>query len=104
MRYHVPHSFRDADVSALSPALVAQVKLSVMLGYGLALSLVGVGGLGSLAAFVIGLRALREINRSREGLSGLRLAWWCILAGGLGAAVIPLMLYRKLSGLPHGGH
>ena len=62
-----------------------------MLAMGFALSLVGVGGLGSLAALVIGLKALTVIDRSPVELVGKWMAWWCIIIGALGA--IGMLLY-----------
>lgn len=89
MRYAVPESFRDAGRAALAPELVEQIKLSVLLGHGFVLSLLGTGGLASLAAFLIGWEARRRIKRSGRRLVGMRLAWWCIVIGGLGALVQP---------------
>jgi hypothetical protein len=71
--------------------LERQVRLSKMLSMGFALSLVGVGGLGSLAALLIGLKALTVINRSPVELVGKWMAWWCIIIGALGA--IAMLLY-----------
>jgi len=71
--------------------LERQVRLSKMLAMGFALSLVGVGGLGSLAALVIGLKALTVINRSPVELVGKWMAWWCIIIGALGA--VGMLLY-----------
>jgi hypothetical protein len=71
--------------------LERQVRLSKMLAMGFALSLVGVGGLGSLAALLIGLKALTVINRSPVELVGKWIAWWCIIIGALGA--IGMLLY-----------
>jgi len=71
--------------------LERQVRLSKMLAMGFALSLVGVGGLGSLAALVIGLKALTVIDRSPVELVGKWMAWWCIIIGALGA--IGMLLY-----------
>ena len=98
MRYSFPQSFRDADAGALPPELIAQVRLSVLLGYGFAFSALGVGGLGSLTAFVIGCVARRRINRSGGRLAGLWPAWWCILTGGLGALAIPMMIFGEIKG------
>ena len=92
MRYSVPASFRDLAPGALSADLPAQVKVSVLLGYGFALSLAGTEGLSSLAAFAIGLEARRRIKESRGRLAGLRPAWWCIAAGALGACLLPQLL------------
>lgn len=65
---------------------------------GFALSLVGAGGLGSLAAFLIGLKALTVINRSPVKIVGKLMAWWCIIIGGIGAVGATLnMLYLFLS-------
>ena len=96
MRYSVPASFRDLPPEALTPELLAQIKVGVLLGYGFALSLIGTVGLSSLAAFVIGLEARRRIKKSRVGLAGLRLAWWCIIAGALGAILLPRTLLEQL--------
>jgi len=71
--------------------LERQVRLSKMLAMGFALSLVGVGGLGSLAALAIWLKALTVINRSPIELVGKWMAWWRIIIGALGA--IGMLLY-----------
>jgi hypothetical protein len=71
--------------------LERQVRLSKMLAMGFSLSLVGAGGLGSLAALLIGLKALTAINRSPVELVGKWMAWWCIIIGALGA--IRMLLY-----------
>jgi hypothetical protein len=76
--------------SDLLSDLERQVRLSRMLSMGFALSLVGAAGLGSLAAFLIGLKALTVINRSPVELAGKWMAWWCIIFGGLGVLVIPI--------------
>lgn len=70
-----------------------------MLGYGFAFSLVVIGGVGSVVALVIGLRARRMIKRSGGELTGLRLAWWCIIAGGVGTAVLPLTVWLVIKAL-----
>ena len=65
-----------------------------MLGCGFAFSLVASGGVGSLAALVIGLRARGLIKKSGGELAGLWMAWWCIIVGGLGALMLPLLVWR----------
>jgi len=66
---------------------------------GFALSLVGVGGLGSLAALLIGLKALTVINRSPVELVGKWIAWWRIIIGALGAiGMLLYILFLFLSG------
>ena len=92
MRYSVPHSFRDAEWRAWPPALHAQIKLSVLLGYGFVLSLLTIGGLAPLVAFVIGWHARKRIKASGGRLVGLRLAWWCLIVGGAGAVLWPLFV------------
>lgn len=72
--------------------LAEQVRVSRMLGTGFVLSIVGVAGVGSFIAFILGLRALRMINRSNQKLSGRFMAWWCIVLGGLGTVTQPLAL------------
>jgi hypothetical protein len=82
------------------PDLERQVRLSKMLAMGFALSLVVAGGLGSLAALLIGLKALTVINRSPIELVGKWMAWWCIIIGALGAigatlSILSLFLSNK---------
>lgn len=96
MRYKFPHIFRDADVGSLPPALVEQVKLSILLGYGFAFSLFPLGGVGSLVAFVIGWLALGRINRSGEQLAGWMLAYWCIVVGGFLMVFVPVESIAKI--------
>lgn len=67
-----------------------------MLGVGFACSLLGVGGITSVVAIVIGLKARRIIKASNGELVGLDMAWWCILIGALGLLLLPLMLYTLL--------
>ncbi|HEX8352484.1 MAG TPA: hypothetical protein VF611_06290 [Pyrinomonadaceae bacterium] len=81
-------------MSPEDPKLALQVRVSKMLGCGFAFSLVVSGGVGSLAALVIGLRARGIIRKSGGELSGMRVAWWCIIVGGLGAAMLPLLAWR----------
>jgi len=95
LRYIVPESFRDADVRALPPDLLSQIKVSVLLGYGFVLSLTTMGGLGPLAAFIIGCEARRRIRQSGGRLAGIKLAWWCIIFGGFWAVVAPLFIAAK---------
>lgn len=90
-------------MEALPPQLVAQIKLSIKLGYGFAFSTLGISGLGSLAAFVIGWQARRGIKRSGGQLAGLWLAWWCLLTGGLGTLAMLLTLLIEATKLRRGG-
>jgi hypothetical protein len=69
--------------------LEQQVKVSKMLGVAFAFSVTGIGGLGSLIALVIGLRASRIIRQSNGRIGGGFMAWWCILAGALGTFILP---------------
>ena len=64
-----------------------QVKVSRMLGLAFALSITGIGGIGSLVALIIGWRALRVIQAANGRITGRWMAWWCILAGALGTLI-----------------
>jgi hypothetical protein len=75
------------------PKLALQVRVSKMLGLGFALSILGVGGIGSLAALVIGLLARRTISESGGGISGMRMAWWCIVVGAAGTLMLPYLTW-----------
>ncbi|MET0649369.1 MAG: hypothetical protein ABW208_22390 [Pyrinomonadaceae bacterium] len=83
-------------MSPEDPKLALQVRVSKMLGCGFAFSLVVSGGVGSLVAFIIGLRARSIIKQSGGELSGMRMAWWCIIVGGLGAVMLPLLVWRYI--------
>jgi hypothetical protein len=81
----------------LPESLALQIRVSRMLGYGFAFSLVWLGGVGSLVAFVLGLRALKVIRGSRGEVTGGKLAWWCIVAGAVGTvALLPFFIIRLL--------
>ena len=84
----------SAEAARLDPTLRLQMRVSRMLGCGFAFSLVMAGGFGSLVALFIGLRARRIIRKSGGQLSGMRMAWWCIVVGGLGAAMLPLLVWQ----------
>jgi hypothetical protein len=68
--------------------LEQEVKVSRMLGLAFVLSITGIGGIGSLVAFILGWRALRIIRAASGRITGRWMAWWCILAGALGALII----------------
>ncbi len=76
----------------MTPDLESQIKVSRMLGQGFAFSLVPMGGLGSLAALILGFKAYRLIRRSGSSLVGERMAWWCIFVGAFGAVLSPLSI------------
>jgi hypothetical protein len=68
----------------VAPQLALQVRVSRMLGYGFVFSISALGGVGSLIAVIIGLRARRIIKASGGEVTGIGMAWWCIVAGALG--------------------
>jgi hypothetical protein len=67
--------------------LALQIRVSRMLGYGFVLSLALLGGVGSLIAVVLGLKARHIIKSSDVKIVGIRMAWWCMLAGALGTGI-----------------
>ena len=74
-----------------------QVKVSKMLGLAFVLSITSIFGIGSLVAFILGLRAALIIKASNGRITGAWMAWWCILAGALGALIItPLTIAEIL--------
>lgn len=86
-------AFRMKPIDA---QLARQVRVSKMLGLGFVLSVVPMAGIGSLAALTIGLRAKRIIQQSNNEIAGIRMAWWCIIAGAVGAVVFPILFLRLL--------
>ena len=72
----------------ITPQMALQIRVSKMLGYGFAFSIVWAGGVGSLLALIIGLRARKLIKQSNAEISGMKMAWWCIAVGTLGTLII----------------
>ena len=66
---------------------VEQARLNSMLTRGIVYSIVWLACLGSSYALYQGLRA-RRMLKLNPMLQGNGRAWWCILAGGLGVAVL----------------
>jgi hypothetical protein len=79
-------------MKSMSPDLALQIKVSRMLGLGFVCSLLGTGGITSLVAFVLGLRARGIIIQSGGAIVGIRMAWWCIIVGGVGGIILPVFL------------
>ncbi len=88
---------KDSDLAELertNPALFLQMRVSRMLGVGFALTLLWIGGCGSLVAFVIGLRARKLIKQGGGQIVGMRMAWWCIIVGAVGSLVgLPITVW-----------
>jgi hypothetical protein len=64
-----------------------QYRLDSMLQFGIICSIVWMIGIGSLYAFLCGLRARSIIKASGGQLVGMGRAKWCIIVGGIGMAV-----------------
>ena len=71
--------------------LARQVRVSKMLGLGFILTIVPMVGIGSLAALLIGLKAKSIIQQSNSEIGGIKMAWWCIIAGAVGVIVFPIL-------------
>lgn len=70
-----------------------------MLGFGFVLTIVPLGGMGSLAALIIGLKAKSIIQQSNSEIAGIRMAWWCILCGAIGVVVFPILFWQAFTWL-----
>jgi hypothetical protein len=82
----------------ITPQMALQLRVSKMLGYGFAFSIVWAGGVGALIALIIGLRARKLIKQSDSEISGIRMAWWCIVVGTLGlVTLLPYVLWLLLT-------
>ena len=76
---------KAVDVSDHSLASeTVQKRLDRLLFWGIVLSFLWMGGIGSLASFVIGKRAKNLINSSEGKLQGIGKAKWCIVVGTIG--------------------
>jgi hypothetical protein len=73
--------------------LDSQIKVSKILSRGFIFSIVWLGGIGSLVAFISGLYAMRVIDKSQGQIGGIKMAWWCVIAGLIGMVVGPLWIY-----------
>jgi len=80
----------------LARDLELQIKISKLLSIGFVFSIVWLGGIGSLIAFVYGLRARKLIKDSDHNPHGIGMAWWCIIVGALGTIVLPLWITWNL--------
>jgi hypothetical protein len=76
--------------------LEQQVRVSKMLADGFMFSIVWLAGIGSLIALIKGLRAMRIIQQSNGALTGTVMAWWCIILGGLGTIIFPLLAFIRV--------
>jgi hypothetical protein len=76
----------------VSSKLELQVKVSKILANGFVFSLIWLGGIGSLIAFISGLRARKIINRSNGEIGGIKMAWWCIIVGAFGTIILPIII------------
>ena len=80
----------------IPPNMELQVKASKILACGFVFSLPGTGGIGSLIAFICGLRARKIIRDSNGTIGGIKMAWWCIIAAALGMIILPLATISNL--------
>ncbi len=81
----------------LLPGLELQIRVSKMLSLGFVFTIMAIGGLGSLTALILGLKAMKIINQSHGEIVGIRLAWWCIIVGALGTIILPLQIISEVS-------
>ena len=66
------------------PIFELQIKTSKVLSRGFIFSIVWLAG--------IGLQARKLINQSDSEISGIKMAWWCIIVGGIGMIAFPLLI------------
>ena len=76
----------------IPPNLELQIKVSKMLSFGFVCSIFWIGGIGSLIAFVYGWKAKKLLNQTNEEIVGIKMAWWCIIVGGIGMIAFPLII------------
>ena len=76
----------------IPPNLELQIKTSKVLSRGFIFSIVWLAGIDSLIALISGLQARKLINQSDSEISGIKMAWWCIIVGGIGMIAFPLLI------------
>jgi hypothetical protein len=84
----------------IPPNLELQVKVSKILSRGFVFSITWIGGIGSLIALISGLKAREIIKQSKGELAGMKMAWWCIIVGGIGMRVAPLVIISVVVSQP----
>ena len=84
----------------MTPHLERQIKISKMLSYGFIFSIIPAAGIFSIVSLVIGIKARRMIRRSEVELSGIVLAWWCIIAGSVNTLVFTAYFLSSWVGDP----
>lgn len=86
---------QESSGGELERDLSFQIRISKMLSYGFVFSIVWLGGIGSVIAVVSGMRALRLIRSADNRPVGEGMAWWCIVAGAVGALAGPIILILR---------
>jgi hypothetical protein len=81
----------------IPPDLELQIKVSKILSRGFVFSIVWMGGIGSLIAFVYGLKARKVISDSNGVIHGMKMAWWCIIIGAVGMVGLPLAIISVIT-------
>lgn len=76
-----------------------QIALSKSLALGIALSVLPVAGIGSIAAIIIGLRAKRKLAASSGKLTGAGAASWCVIAGSVGLIINMVLIWPGIVNL-----
>ena len=84
----------------MPPNLELQIKVSKLLSRGFVFSIVWIGGIGSLIAFISGLKARKIIKQSNVELGGIKMAWWCIIVGAAGMIIAPLTIISVVMNQP----
>ena len=70
-----------------------QDQIDKMLKWGIIFSVIWLDGLGSLAAFIIGVKTRNRIKASGGILTGTGRALWCLVVGAFGLALwVPMIL------------
>lgn len=84
----------DSTLNADSPPIVLPPRITSGLAIGsLVCGLFWVGGLGSIAAVILGYLALREIRRNPLRVGGRHMAIAGVILGWLGIAGLALMIF-----------
>jgi len=76
----------------MTPNLDRQIRISKLLSYGFVFTLLP--SLSIVSVF-IGLKAMRMIKRSDVHLSGIVLAWWCIVVGVINTIIVTIFFVNN---------
>jgi hypothetical protein len=75
-----------------------QNRVNSLLKWGIVFSIIWLAGIGSIIAFISGIKARKLIKEADDKLSGTVRVWWCLIVGALGVLFwVPIIVIGILN-------